>query len=103
MLSDSLDLTPATRLPSLPRLVRNALSVRSFSRDQLGPETNVGAVLSGVPKFCRPDQANRATAGTSASSKGVVHRTGRQGKKAGLRRSGKGFGLGPAYTVLKKI
>ena len=47
----------------------------------------------------RPDQANRATAGTSASSNGVVYVSGYQSNKAGLRRSGKGFGLGPAYAV----
>jgi len=30
---------------------------------------------------CRPDQANRATAGTSASSNGVIHGTGCQSNK----------------------
>ena len=39
--------------------------------------------------ICRPDQANRVTAGTSASSIAVVHGTGCQSNKAGLRRSGK--------------
>jgi hypothetical protein len=37
----------------------------------------------------RPDQANRATAGTSASSIGVADSTGCQSHLAGLRRSGK--------------
>jgi hypothetical protein len=47
----------------------------------------------------RPDQANRVAAGTSASSGGVVHGTGCQSNKAGLRRSGNVFGLDPAYAV----
>ena len=40
--------------------------------------------------ICRPDQANRATAGTSASSDGVIFGTHRQSNRAGLRCSGKG-------------
>ena len=40
-------------------------------------------------RFCRPDQANRAAAGTSASSIDVVHRTGCQSHEGSLRRRGK--------------
>ncbi len=40
--------------------------------------------------ICRPDQANRATAVTSASFFGADDSTGCQRDKAGLRRSGKG-------------
>jgi hypothetical protein len=41
-------------------------------------------------EICRPDQANRATAVTSASFFGADDSTGCQRDNAGLRRSGKG-------------